>query len=62
MRWRRRGQGKSKVDLGGGTFDSVLMTSYGDEKVVVRNIGGDTHLGGQDWDSRIMKMTAEINE
>jgi len=40
-------------DLGGGTFDiSVLEIGYGVFEVKATN--GDTHLGGDDWDNRIM--------
>lgn len=47
-------------DLGGGTFDSVLMTQCADGGIVVKNIGGDTHLGGQDWDQRLMTVALEV--
>ncbi len=41
-------------DLGGGTFDvSVLDVSEG--LVEVRATNGDTHLGGDDWDERIVR-------
>ncbi len=40
-------------DLGGGTFDvSILET--GDGVFEVKATSGDTHLGGDDWDQRIM--------
>ncbi len=40
-------------DLGGGTFDvSILEVSDGLVEVVATN--GDTHLGGDDWDSAIV--------
>ncbi|MCD6339072.1 MAG: molecular chaperone DnaK [Verrucomicrobia bacterium] len=40
-------------DLGGGTFDiSVLEIGDGVFEVLATN--GDTHLGGDDWDNRIM--------
>jgi len=39
-------------DFGGGTFDiSVLEVS--EDTVEVRATGGDTHLGGDDFDKRI---------
>ena len=47
-------------DPGGGTFDSVLMTQCADGGIIVKNIGGDTHLGGQDWDLRLMTVTLEV--
>ena len=44
-------------DLGGGTFDiSVLEISAG--VFNVRATGGDTHLGGEDFDSRIVDLLA----
>ncbi|KAJ1701367.1 hypothetical protein LUZ63_001146 [Rhynchospora breviuscula] len=40
-------------DLGGGTCDvSLLSIKYG--KFVVRAIAGDTHLGGEDFDDRLV--------
>jgi molecular chaperone DnaK len=45
-------------DLGGGTFDvSVLDVSEG--LVEVRATNGDTHLGGDDWDERIVRWMIE---
>lgn len=42
------------LDLGGGTFDvSVLDISQGVFDVV--GTGGDTYLGGEDWDNRIIE-------
>ena len=40
-------------DLGGGTFD-VSVLEVGDGVVEVRATNGDTHLGGDDWDQRIV--------
>jgi molecular chaperone DnaK len=40
-------------DLGGGTFD-VSLLEIGDGVVEVRATSGDTHLGGDDWDQRIV--------
>jgi molecular chaperone DnaK len=39
-------------DFGGGTFD-VSVLEVGDNTVEVKAIGGDTHLGGDDFDKRI---------
>jgi L1 cell adhesion molecule like protein len=40
-------------DLGGGTFDvAVVVIDKGD--IDVRAVGGDTHLGGLDFDQRLM--------
>ncbi len=41
-------------DLGGGTFDvSILEVSEG--LIEVKATNGDTHLGGDDWDERIVR-------
>ena len=40
-------------DLGGGTFD-VSVLEIGDGVFEVKSTNGDTHLGGDDWDQRIM--------
>jgi molecular chaperone DnaK len=40
-------------DLGGGTFD-VSLLEVGDGVVEVRATSGDNHLGGDDWDQRIV--------
>ena len=41
-------------DLGGGTFDvSILEVSEG--MIEVKSTNGDTHLGGDDWDERIVR-------
>lgn len=45
-------------DLGGGTFDiSILEISSG--VFSVKATGGDTHLGGEDFDNRIVSMLAD---
>ncbi len=40
-------------DLGGGTFD-ISVLEIGDGVFEVKATNGDTHLGGDDWDARIM--------
>ncbi|MBN8555740.1 MAG: molecular chaperone DnaK [Deltaproteobacteria bacterium] len=40
-------------DLGGGTFD-ISILEVGDNVVEVKSTNGDTHLGGDDFDMRIM--------
>ncbi|AGT91141.1 molecular chaperone DnaK [Rhodococcus erythropolis] len=40
-------------DLGGGTFD-VSLLEIGDGVVEVRATSGDNHLGGDDWDERVV--------
>jgi molecular chaperone DnaK len=45
-------------DLGGGTFDvSALDVSEG--LIEVKSTNGDTHLGGDDWDQRIVDYVAD---
>jgi molecular chaperone DnaK len=45
-------------DLGGGTFD-VSILDIGDGVVEVRATAGDTHLGGDDFDRRIVDHLAD---
>ncbi|KAK3910977.1 Heat shock 70 kDa protein [Frankliniella fusca] len=57
-------------DLGGGTFDVSVVTVLGNDFTVLAS-GGDPHLGGQDFDVRLMdhftkeiraKHRAQLNE
>ena len=45
-------------DLGGGTFD-VSILDVGDGVVEVRATSGDTHLGGDDFDRRLVDLFAD---
>ena len=45
-------------DLGGGTFD-VSMLELGDGVFEVKSTNGDTHLGGDDFDQKIIDWIAE---
>ncbi len=45
-------------DLGGGTFD-VSVLDVGDGLFEVRSTAGDTRLGGDDWDLRVVDWVAE---
>ncbi|WP_435279461.1 molecular chaperone DnaK [Streptomyces sp. 1222.5] len=45
-------------DLGGGTFD-VSLLEIGDGVIEVKATNGDTHLGGDDWDQRIVEHLAK---
>src|ERR1700750_3329533 len=45
-------------DLGGGTFD-VSLLDVGDGVVEVRATAGDTHLGGDDFDRRLVDHLAD---
>jgi len=41
-------------DLGGGTFD-VSLLEIGDGVFEVKATSGDNHLGGDDWDNRVVQ-------
>ncbi len=45
-------------DLGGGTFD-VSVLEVGDGLFEVKSTNGDTHLGGDDYDQRIVQWLVE---
>ncbi len=45
-------------DLGGGTFD-VSILDVGDGVVEVRSTAGDSHLGGDDFDRRLVDHLAD---
>ena len=45
-------------DFGGGTFD-ISVLDVGGDTVEVKATGGDTHLGGEDFDQRIMDWLVE---
>lgn len=46
-------------DLGGGTFD-VSVLELGDGVFEVRSTNGDTHLGGEDFDNRIVNHFLDV--
>lgn len=49
-------------DLGGGTFD-VSILEVGEGVVQVKATSGDTHLGGDDWDQKIINwLVAEFRK
>ncbi len=49
-------------DFGGGTFD-ISILEVGDNVVEVKSTNGDTHLGGDDFDDRIMQwLIAEFKK
>ncbi len=55
----KKGEEKIAVfDLGGGTFD-VSVLEIGDGVFEVKSTAGDTHLGGEDFDLRIIDYIAE---
>ena len=45
-------------DLGGGTFD-ISILDIGDGVFEVLSTNGDTHLGGDDWDQKLIDFVAE---
>jgi molecular chaperone DnaK len=55
---KRRHETVLVFDLGGGTFD-VSVLDVGDGVVEVRATAGDTHLGGDDFDRRVVDHLAE---
>ncbi|XP_043249038.1 heat shock cognate 71 kDa protein-like, partial [Colletes gigas] len=57
----KKGRGERNVlifDLGGGTFDVSILT-INDGIFEVKATAGDTHLGGEDFDSRMVTHFAE---
>merc|ERR1712165_679488 len=54
---KKKGQGKENTvlifDLGGGTFDVSILTIE-DGIFEVKSTAGDTHLGGEDFDNRMV--------
>jgi molecular chaperone DnaK len=55
----KKGTGKVAVyDLGGGTFD-ISILEIGDGVFEVKSTNGDTFLGGEDFDTRIMEYLAD---
>ncbi|CAG7820544.1 unnamed protein product [Allacma fusca] len=46
-------------DLGGGTFDVGVLQMKGGN-IDVKAIGGDTHLGGEDFDNEMVKHIIEV--
>eukprot|EP00058_Branchiostoma_floridae_P028004 XP_002613495.1 hypothetical protein BRAFLDRAFT_277443 [Branchiostoma floridae] len=46
-------------DLGGGTFDVSILTIDEGQLFEVRSTAGDTHLGGEDFDNRIVNHFVE---
>ena len=55
----KKGEEKIAVfDLGGGTFD-VSVLEIGDGVFEVKSTSGDTHLGGEDFDLKIIEYVAD---
>ncbi len=55
---RKKDEKVAVYDLGGGTFD-VSILAIGDDSFEVLSTNGDTHLGGDDFDQRIIDWLAE---
>lgn len=55
---KKEGQTIAVYDLGGGTFD-VSILEIGDGVFEVKSTNGDTFLGGEDFDMRIIEFLAE---
>jgi L1 cell adhesion molecule like protein len=45
-------------DLGGGTFDVSVLSMDG-SVIEVKATNGDTHLGGEDFDNRLVDLCIE---
>lgn len=50
---KKKGQQVAVYDLGGGTFD-ISILDVAEDTVEVKSTNGDTHLGGDDFDKRII--------
>jgi molecular chaperone DnaK len=55
---RRKEEKVAVFDLGGGTFD-ISILEIGDGVFEVKSTNGDTHLGGEDFDQRLMDYLAD---
>ncbi|MBW7866000.1 MAG: molecular chaperone DnaK [Candidatus Hydrogenedentes bacterium] len=55
---KKRDEKVAVYDLGGGTFD-VSVLAIGDDSFEVLSTNGDTHLGGDDFDQKVIDWLAE---
>lgn len=55
---RKKNEKIAVYDFGGGTFD-ISVLEVGDDTVEVRATGGDTHLGGDDFDKKIIEFLVD---
>ena len=55
---KKKNEKVAVYDLGGGTFD-ISILAIGDDSFEVLSTNGDTHLGGDDFDQRIIDWLAE---
>ena len=58
---KKKNEKVAVFDLGGGTFDiSILDIGFKGENIVeVLSTNGDTHLGGDDWDQKLIDYLAD---
>lgn len=54
----KRNEKIAVFDLGGGTFD-ISVLEVGDELIEVLSTNGDTHLGGDDFDQRLVNFVSD---
>ncbi len=55
---KKKGQQIAVYDLGGGTFD-ISILDVSEDTVEVKSTNGDTHLGGDDFDKKIIDWIIE---
>ena len=55
---RKKNEKVAVFDLGGGTFDTSIL-DVADGVFEVLSTNGDTHLGGDDWDQRLINHLAD---
>ncbi|MCL4694261.1 MAG: molecular chaperone DnaK [Candidatus Hydrogenedentes bacterium] len=55
---KKKNEKVAVYDLGGGTFD-ISILAIGDDSFEVMSTNGDTHLGGDDFDQRIIDWMAD---
>ncbi len=55
---KKRNERIAVYDLGGGTFD-ISVLEIADGVFSVKSTNGDTHLGGEDFDQRIVDSLAD---
>ncbi|MFH1744823.1 MAG: molecular chaperone DnaK [bacterium] len=55
---KKKGQQIAVYDLGGGTFD-ISILDISSDTVEVKSTNGDTHLGGEDFDQKIIQWIVD---
>jgi len=55
---KKKGEQIAVYDLGGGTFD-ISILDVDENTIEVKSTNGDTHLGGEDFDQRLIKWIIE---